>query len=101
MTAPKGPLDFVRLLAPAMAQAAAIASALEGRVPNVPKPDEQSAVKAALTIADTAAQEALLVPLLAGFRDARLEAEEDTRSIALFVGERPNAHRDRSRSTAR
>ncbi len=91
MTAPKGPHDFVRVLAPAMAQAAAIASALEGRVPNVPKPGADSAVKAALTIADTAAQEALLVPLLAGFRDACLEAEEDTRSIALFRGARPEA----------
>ncbi len=68
MTAPKGPRDFVRVLAPAMAQAAAIASALQGRVPNVPKPGAKSAVKAALTIADTAAQEALLVPLLANFR---------------------------------
>ncbi len=91
MTAPKGPLDFVRALAPAMAQAAAIASALEGRVPNVQKPGEASAVKAALTIADTAAQEALLVPLLDGFRDVCLEAEEDTRSIALFRGERREA----------
>jgi fructose-1,6-bisphosphatase/inositol monophosphatase family enzyme len=91
MAVPKGPLDFVRVLAPAMAQAAAIASALEGRVPNLPKPGEASAVKAALTIADTAAQETLLVPLLDGFRDVRLEAEEDTRSIALFSGERSEA----------
>lgn len=91
MTPPQGPQDFVRLLAPAMAQAAAIASALEGRVPNVPKPGAKSAVKAALTIADTAAQEALLIPLLAGFRDVRLEAEEDTHSIALFDGSRSEA----------
>ena len=91
MTAPKGPQDFVRVLAPAMVQAAAIASALEGRVPNVPKPDAQSAVKAALTIADTAAQEALLVPLLADFRHVRLEAEEETHSITLFAGTRPEA----------
>lgn len=69
-----------------MAQAAAIAAALEGRVPNVPKPGARTAVKAALTIADTAAQEALLVPLARRFRDARLEAEEDTRSVALFSG---------------
>jgi fructose-1,6-bisphosphatase/inositol monophosphatase family enzyme len=91
MTAPNGPQDFVRVLAPAMAQAAAIASALEGRVPNVPKPDAQSAVKAALTIADTAAQEALLVPLVADFSQACLEAEEDTHSIALFAGSRSEA----------
>ena len=78
------PREFVRTLRPAMLQAAAIASALEGRVPNVPKPDEHTAVKAALTIADTAAQEALLVPLSKRFHAARLEAEEDTRSVARF-----------------
>ena len=78
--------DFLRILAPAMAQAAAIAAALEGRVPNVRKPGAETEVKAALTIADTAAQEALLIPLAAAFRDARLEAEEDTSSVALFTG---------------
>jgi fructose-1,6-bisphosphatase/inositol monophosphatase family enzyme len=81
------PREFVRVLAPAMAQAAAIGTALEGRVPNVPKPGAGSAVKAALTIADTAAQEVLLVPLLAGFTSAQLEAEEDTRSVARFRGD--------------
>jgi len=80
------PREFVRTLRPAMLQASAIAAALEGRVPNVPKPDEHTAVKAALTIADTAAQEALLVPLAKRFREAQLEAEEDTRSVALFGG---------------
>jgi fructose-1,6-bisphosphatase/inositol monophosphatase family enzyme len=88
----EAPRDFVRVLAPAMAQAAAIAAALEGRVPNVPKPGARSAVKAALTIADTASQEALLVPLLgAGFDAARLEAEEDTRSVAMFRGDAGDA----------
>lgn len=80
------PRAFVRVLGPAMAQAAAIADALEGRVPNVPKRGATTAVKAALTIADTAAQEALLIPLAEGFRAARLEAEEDTSGVALFDG---------------
>src|SRR5262249_54406717 len=80
------PRECVRTLRPAMLQASAIAAALEGRVPNVPKPDEHTAVKAALTIADTAAQEALLVPLVKRFREAQLEAEEDTRSVGLFGG---------------
>jgi fructose-1,6-bisphosphatase/inositol monophosphatase family enzyme len=80
------PAEFVRTLAPALEQAAAIADALQGRVPNVPKAGESTAVKAALTIADTAAQEALLVPLLARFRAARLEAEEETHSVELFTG---------------
>ena len=80
------PEAFVRCLRPAMLQAASIASALEGRVPNVPKTEEATPVKAALTIADTASQEALLVPLSEGFRTARLEAEEDTPSVAHFDG---------------
>lgn len=67
-----------------MAQAAAIAAALEGRVPNAPKSGEATAVKAALTIADTASQESLLIPLAKEFRSARLEAEEDTSSVAFF-----------------
>lgn len=80
------PQEFVRTLSPALEQAAAIAAALQGRVPNVPKRGEATPVKAALTIADTAAQEALLVPLLARFRAARLEAEEVTHSVELFTG---------------
>ncbi|MEB2344107.1 MAG: hypothetical protein OZ948_05155 [Deltaproteobacteria bacterium] len=84
------PGEFVRTLAPALDQAAAIATALQGRVPNVPKAGESTAVKAALTIADTAAQEALLVPLLARFRAVRLEAEEATHSVELFTGAAPS-----------
>jgi fructose-1,6-bisphosphatase/inositol monophosphatase family enzyme len=86
------PDEFVRTLSPALDQAAAIAASLQGRVPNVPKAGESTAVKAALTIADTAAQEALLVPLLARFRAARLEAEENTHGVELFTGSAP-AHR--------
>jgi fructose-1,6-bisphosphatase/inositol monophosphatase family enzyme len=56
---------------------------------NAPKAGETTAVKAALTVADTAAQEALLVPLLGRFRGACLEAEEDTHSVELFTGETP------------
>ena len=70
--APPTPDEFVSRLIPAMMQAAAIAKALEGRVENIPKSDEATPVKAALTIADTASQEALLVPLLASFHHARL-----------------------------
>jgi fructose-1,6-bisphosphatase/inositol monophosphatase family enzyme len=87
MSVPPSPQDFVRALRPALEQAAAIAASLEGRVPNEPKTGEASAVKAALTLADVAAQEALLVPLLARFRAAELEAEEATQSVSLFTGE--------------
>jgi len=76
--------DFVRALAPALRQAAAIARSLEGRVSNRPKEGEATAVKAALTIADTASQEALLIPLLEHFPQVKLEAEEDTPSVSRF-----------------
>jgi len=83
-----GPESFVEDLRPAVRQAAAIARALEGRVPNRPKVGEDSAVKAALTVADTACQEALLVPLLRHFSDVQLEAEEETESVERFTGRR-------------
>ena len=54
------PADFISALAPALQQAASIARSLEGRVANRPKTGESTAAKAALTIADTACQEALL-----------------------------------------
>ena len=79
------PSDFVRALAPALQQAAAIARALEGRVSNRPKLGEETEAKAALTIADTASQEALLAPLLEHFPQVRLEAEEDTPSVSRFA----------------
>lgn len=78
---------FVELLLPAFGQAAAIAAALQGRVANQPKASEASEVKAALTLADTAVQEAILVPLLKSFGRCALEAEEDTRSVASFSGD--------------
>jgi fructose-1,6-bisphosphatase/inositol monophosphatase family enzyme len=76
--------DFVDALAPALLQAVSIARSLEGRVSNRPKAGEATAVKAALTIADTASQEALLVPLLEHFPQVSLEAEEDTPSVSRF-----------------
>lgn len=87
MEQPPSPHEFLRDLTPALRQAAAIARALEGRVANRPKEGEESAVKAALTVADTAAQEALLFPLLRHFRGARLDAEERTPSVGQFTGE--------------
>ncbi len=78
------PAEFVQVIAPALREAAAIARSLEGRVANRPKAGETTPVKAALTMADTAAQEALLGPLLAHFPDVRLEAEEDTPTAGAF-----------------
>lgn len=78
------PGAFVAALAPALRQAAAIAHSLEGLVSNNPKRGETTAVKQALTVADTASQEALLVALLEHFPGVRLEAEEDTPSVSRF-----------------
>ncbi len=86
------PPRFVRDLEPALHQAASIARALQGRVANRPKAGAPSPAKAALTIADTASQEALLIPLLRHFRSARLDAEEDTPSVGRFTGEDPETH---------
>jgi hypothetical protein len=81
---------FVARIRPAVRQAAAIARALEGRVPNQPKSGETTAIKAALTIADSAAQEAILVPLFEHFPETSLEAEEDTPSVKSFAPGQPH-----------
>lgn len=78
------PQHFVREIAPVLRASAAVARSLEGRVANRPKRGEASPVKAALTVADTACQEAILVPLLEHFPGVRVEAEEDTPSVARF-----------------
>jgi hypothetical protein len=59
-------------------------------VPNRPKPDEATDVKAALTVADTASQEALLALLHDVFPAVSLEAEEDTPSVNLFPTGNPS-----------
>ena len=79
--------EFAELLTPGVRRAARIARSLEGRVPNRPKPDEPTAVKQALTSADTQCQEALLESLHAHFPDVRLAAEEDTPGVANFPSE--------------
>jgi fructose-1,6-bisphosphatase/inositol monophosphatase family enzyme len=78
------PSEFVNVIAPALRRAAAIARDLEGRVANRPKAGEPTAVKAALTVADTEAQEVLLGPLLDHFPGVCLRAEEETPTVALF-----------------
>jgi len=77
------PRAFVAAMLPALRQAAAVARALEGRVVNSPKEREATPSKAALTMADTAAQETLLVTVFERFPFVSVEAEEDT----------PTAHR--------
>ena len=86
MSAEPDPSAFVEVLAPALCQAASIVRGLEGRVANTPKTGETTAVKQALTVADTASQEALLAPLFRRFPDLRIEAEEDTPTAERFTG---------------
>jgi len=76
--------EFVRLLSPAMREAASLARSLEGRVQNMPKLEEHSAVKQALTEADKQTQEIILRALLDNFPRVCLAAEEDTASVARF-----------------
>lgn len=83
------PSEFVKALAPAVRRAATIARDFEGRVPNHPKAGESTAVKAALTIADTASQEALLDVLFENFPGVCLRAEEDTPTVARFPEHAP------------
>ncbi|NNL84102.1 MAG: hypothetical protein HKP27_00530 [Myxococcales bacterium] len=78
---------FLEIAVPAVRQAASIARALEGQVANRPKAGETTPVKAALTIADSAAQEAILAPLADAIPSVRLQAEEDTPSVARFAPE--------------
>jgi len=75
---------FVRNLRPAVRAACSIARALEGRVQNRPKLGEATDVKAAMTLADSAAQEAILVPLYEHFPDVGLAAEEETATAQRF-----------------
>ncbi len=70
---------------PALRQSASIARAMEGRVRNRPKKGEATPIKAALTAADTACQEAFLVPLADRFPQVRVEAEEDTPAARRFA----------------
>jgi fructose-1,6-bisphosphatase/inositol monophosphatase family enzyme len=83
------PHAFVELLGPALRQAAAVARALEGRVPNRPKVGAGSEVKAALTLADSAAQETILVALQEHFPEVALRAEEETPTVVAFPAEAP------------
>ena len=76
--------EFALKMTPAVRKAAEIALGLEGRVSNTPKGHERTAVKQALTEADTLAQEAILEVLLEHYPHVRLEAEEDTPLVKAF-----------------
>lgn len=76
--------DFLRLLEPAVREAARLSRELEGRVANQPKDLEENAAKQALTEADLRVQEVLLDALAESFPDVTLAAEEDTPGVDRF-----------------
>jgi fructose-1,6-bisphosphatase/inositol monophosphatase family enzyme len=76
--------EFAERMAPAVRAAASLAHSMEGRVQNAPKADESTAVKQALTEADTATQEVILGSLFEHFPGVSLAAEEDTESVSKF-----------------
>ena len=79
--------DFIRRMAPAVAEAARLVRSLEGAVANVPKTHETGRAKQALTEADEQAQECLLGALVEHFPRVCVAAEEDTPTVARFPDE--------------
>ncbi len=75
---------FADKMTPAVERAAQIALSLEGRVVNTPKVEESTAVKQALTEADTRVQEEILEALYEHFPDVCLAAEEETPRVEDF-----------------
>ena len=67
--------EFVERMALPVWQAASVVRWLEGRVENVPKRDESTAEKSALTWADCVSQEILLSALRDFFPGVEIEAE--------------------------
>jgi len=78
------PSEFVEAIVPSVTRAAEIVRDLEGQVANRPKSGEATDIKAALTVADTVAQETILEAILEHFPGVRLRAEEETRLVARF-----------------
>ncbi|MDE0884510.1 MAG: hypothetical protein OSB70_03135 [Myxococcota bacterium] len=78
------PADFVTKMTPAVYRAAELARLLEGTVVNTPKLGERTAVKQALTEADTRVQEIILSELYEHFSTVALAAEEETPGVERF-----------------
>ena len=78
------PSEFVAVLEPLLRRAAKVARECDGRVPNMPKANEVSDVKAALTSADSECQEILLAGLWEHYPGVSLRAEEDTPTVVRF-----------------
>jgi fructose-1,6-bisphosphatase/inositol monophosphatase family enzyme len=83
------PAEFVAALEPSLRRAARIARECDGRLPNTPKSDEASKVKAALTRADLECQEAILEAVWEHCPGVSLRAEEDTPSVGRFPEHAP------------
>ncbi len=76
---------FVEVFRAAAAQAGAVARRLQGEVENVGKEGFSCPEGEALSAADLAAQDVLLLRLAESFGDVAMDAEEDTQSVARFA----------------
>lgn len=76
---------FVEVFAAAALQAGALARHLQGEVRHQRKEDQASDESSALSAADLAAQDVLLLRLAEDFADLAIDAEEDTDTTALFA----------------
>lgn len=82
------PRDFVEKMTLPVWEASSVVRWLEGRVANVPKQNEDSPAKAALTHGDCVAQEILLTALREQMPWVAIDAEEDTPTARFFLGNR-------------
>jgi hypothetical protein len=82
------PHAFVEAMTLPMWQASAAVRWLEGRVENLPKTDEATPEKAALTFGDCVSQEILLTALRSHYAWVEIDAEEDTPTAQAFAGNR-------------
>lgn len=83
---------FVQVFGAAALQAGALARHLQGEVAYQQKEEQDSPESSALSAADLAAQDVLLLRLAEHFADVAMDAEEDTETTGLFGpggGDRP------------
>lgn len=81
---------FVQEFRAAAVQAGAVARHLQGEVSDRGKPDQHSPESAALSAADLAAQDVLLLRLAERFAHVAMDAEEQTESVARFAPAAPH-----------
>lgn len=84
------PRRFVDVLCAAAWQAGAVAQHLQGHVQNVGKPGSATPESGALSVADLATQDVLLLRLAESFAGVAVDAEEDTEAVQRFAPATPH-----------